>query len=65
MLDDLKFIHEKDADDVLGTAGKQWQQVLEDYSIGVEKQSFDNVVLSGMGGSALAAALAQSWPGFS
>ncbi|MEI7758668.1 MAG: bifunctional phosphoglucose/phosphomannose isomerase [bacterium] len=65
MLDDLKFIHEKDADDVLGTAGKQWQQVLEDYSIEVEKQSFDNVVLSGMGGSALAAALAQSWPGFS
>ena len=64
MLDDLKFIHEKDADDVLGTAGRQWQQVLEEYSIKVDKKSFNNVVISGMGGSALAAALAQSWPGF-
>jgi glucose/mannose-6-phosphate isomerase len=64
MLDDLKFIHEKDGDDVLGTAGRQWQQVLEEYLVKVDKKSFDNVVLSGMGGSALAAALAQSWPGF-
>ena len=37
MLDDLKFIHEKDANDTLGTAGNQWKQVLQDYSLNIEK----------------------------
>ena len=39
MLDDLKFIHEKDANDTLGTAGNQWKQVLQDYSLNIEKLS--------------------------
>ena len=63
MLDDLKFIHEKDANDTLGTAGNQWKQVLQDYSLNIEKADYANVVLSGMGGSALAAVIAQTWPG--
>ena len=66
MLDDLKFIHERDAQDALGFAEKQWQQLQHDYQFsfdaGVEIQ---NVVVAGMGGSALAALIAGVWPGLS
>jgi glucose/mannose-6-phosphate isomerase len=64
MLDDLKMIHERDAQDALGVADKQWQQLTHDY--GVELPAFDditNVVLAGMGGSALPAVFLRSWPG--
>jgi glucose/mannose-6-phosphate isomerase len=38
MLDDLKMIHERDSKDILGTAGKIWQQLKHDFTIenGVE-----------------------------
>lgn len=64
MLDDLKMIHERDAQDALGVAGKQWQQLAHDYQ--VEPPRFGdiaNVVLAGMGGSALPAVFLASWPG--
>jgi len=64
MLDDLKLIHERDAQDALGVAEKQWQQLQHDYD--VKLTGFDgihNVVLAGMGGSALPAVFLQSWPG--
>jgi glucose/mannose-6-phosphate isomerase len=64
MLDDLKMIHERDAQDALGVAEKQWQQLAHDYE--VELPSFSgitNVVLAGMGGSALPAVFLRSWPG--
>jgi glucose/mannose-6-phosphate isomerase len=64
MLDDLKLIHEKDADDALGIAGRQWQQLQYDFTL-QDNHVFgkiDNVVYTGMGGSALAALIAQSWP---
>ncbi len=64
MLDDLKFIHQKDPQDALGVIEKQWQQL--EYSFGVKftvKQKIANVVLSGMGGSALPGVFLQSWPG--
>ena len=64
MLDDLKFIHEKDANDTLGTAEKQWQQLKIQYNLNLDKKQFSNIVLSGMGGSALAALVAQIWPDF-
>lgn len=63
MLDDLKFIHEKDAQDALGIAEKQWQQLEAPLAIPNIKASYKNVVFSGMGGSALAASIATSWPG--
>ncbi len=67
MLDDLKYIHERDAQDALGVAEKQWQQLLEQYDVpaltGLDTKPIANVVLAGMGGSALAAAILQSWPG--
>lgn len=64
MLDDLKYIHEKDAQDALGIAGKQWQQL--EYQFTIPKLSFevDNIVYAGMGGSALAAQISVSWPGY-
>jgi len=66
MLDDLKLIHERDAQDALGLAEKQWQQLeykfdLPDLDFGAS--DIDNVVFAGMGGSALGALLAQTWPG--
>lgn len=64
MLDDLVVIHEKDAQDALGIAEKQWQQLEHDF--GLQRLEFkpENIVFSGMGGSALAAQLAITWPGF-
>lgn len=65
MLDDLKYIHEKDGQDALGIAEKQWQQLDQTYDLGVfSNNPIENVVFAGMGGSALAALLANSWPGF-
>ena len=64
MLDDLKFIHERDAQDALGLAEKQWQQLQHEFKIPVAKTDFENIVHSGMGGSALWAYLSTSWPGY-
>lgn len=66
MLDDLKLIHERDAQDALGIAEKQWQQLQQDYPIDLQAPSepIQRVVFGGMGGSALGALIAQSWPGF-
>lgn len=66
MLDDLKLIHERDAQDALGVAEKQWQQLKQDYGVSFEPTTaIQNVVLAGMGGSALAASLISTWPGVS
>lgn len=66
MLDDLKLIHEKDAQDALGIAERQWQQLRQVFEIvpAIQQAPISNVVFGGMGGSALAALLATSWPGF-
>jgi glucose/mannose-6-phosphate isomerase len=64
MLDDLKIIHERDAQDALGVAEKQWQQLLHDFKVELpELGKIENVVLAGMGGSALPAVYLRSWPG--
>lgn len=66
MLDDLKVIHEKDAQDALGLVEKQWQQLTYDFSSvdlgGIAFDRVTNVVVGGMGGSALAASILSSWP---
>lgn len=64
MLDDLKYIHQKDSYDALGIIEKQWQQLNQDYTLPAIDRSFQNIVHAGMGGSALWAIVAQSWPGF-
>ncbi|MET1033352.1 MAG: SIS domain-containing protein [Candidatus Saccharimonadales bacterium] len=66
MLDDLKLIHERDAQDALGVAENQWKQLQHDYSVSViKKAEIRNVVLAGMGGSSLPAVFLNSWPGLS
>lgn len=68
MLDDLKYIHEKDAQDALGIAERQWQQLEYEFAVdfgNVGDKTYDNVVLGGMGGSALAALIGTTWPGLS
>ncbi len=67
MLDDLKLIHERDAQDALGVAERQWQQLGHDFTLGAEAErlkAVKNVVFAGMGGSALAAQMSVTWPGY-
>lgn len=64
MLDDLKFIHEKDAQDALGVAEKQFEQLQHRFEIDLSRfKDIHTVVLAGMGGSALPAVFLRSWPG--
>lgn len=64
MLDDLKYIHDRDAQDALGVVGKQWEQLGHDYGINMNVFSdVHNVVLAGMGGSALPGVFLKAWPG--
>lgn len=65
MLDDLKMIHIRDAQDALGIAEKQWQQLDYLYDMPRIELNLRNVVFAGMGGSALAAQLSTTWPGYS
>ncbi len=64
MLDDLKYIHEKDAQDALGIAEKQGRQLTHEFDIPPLDFKVDNIVFAGMGGSALAALLSLTWPGY-
>jgi glucose/mannose-6-phosphate isomerase len=64
MLDDLKMIHERDKQDALGVAEKQWQQLQHKYDVDLPALTgINNVVLAGMGGSALPGVFLRSWPG--
>ncbi|HWB39080.1 MAG TPA: bifunctional phosphoglucose/phosphomannose isomerase [Candidatus Saccharimonadales bacterium] len=66
MLDDLKQLHQADPEDALGVAEKQWTQLGHTYDLAgwQPKTSLQNIVHSGMGGSALWALLSTSWPGW-
>jgi glucose/mannose-6-phosphate isomerase len=63
VLDDLKYIHQKDPQDALGVAEKQWQQLQQRYEAeAISGEGIENIVLAGMGGSALAANMLHTWP---
>lgn len=64
MLDDLKYIHDRDAQDALGAAEKQYEQVSYAFELPSSDFKPDNIVFSAMGGSALAAQVTASWPGY-
>ncbi len=64
MLDDLKYIHQRDSQDALGFASSQWQMLETTYDLPELNFNVDNIVFAGMGGSALWAQLATTWPGF-
>lgn len=64
MLDDLKMIHERDAEDALGVADKQWKQLQHNYNVSLpDMGTIHNIVVAGMGGSAFPAVFLRSWPG--
>jgi glucose/mannose-6-phosphate isomerase len=66
MLDDLKYIHQRDAQDALGVAEKQWQQLQHKYDVEVKSSGpVNNIVLGGMGGSAWPALYMKSLAGLS
>jgi glucose/mannose-6-phosphate isomerase len=63
MLDDLKFIAQRDSQDALGVMEKQPQQLLYNFTyVPTRSHRFQNIVVQGMGGSALGAQLALNWP---
>ncbi|HET9850385.1 MAG TPA: bifunctional phosphoglucose/phosphomannose isomerase [Candidatus Saccharimonadales bacterium] len=64
MLDDLKYIHQRDGSDALGIAERQSAQLSYQFERPRIPGSFANIVYAGMGGSALAALLSHSWPGY-
>ncbi len=63
LLDDLKYIHEKDVQDALGVVEKQWQQLVYSFNVSFEpKSEIRNIVLGGMGGSGWPALYVKTWP---
>ncbi len=66
MLDDLKYINHKDPKDTLYIAQNLDQQLTYDFNkeLRLKIDEFDKIVYVGMGGSALAGLLSQSWPGY-
>ncbi len=64
MLDDLRRVSQLDADDALGLAERQVSQLKFSFDFAFEpKGDIHNIVVSGMGGSALAASMIVAWPG--
>lgn len=64
MLDDLKYIHERDGADALGSAGKQHQQLTYDFALNPDSFHPENIVFAAMGGSALAGQFTSAWPAY-
>ncbi|MBX4201868.1 bifunctional phosphoglucose/phosphomannose isomerase [Candidatus Saccharibacteria bacterium] len=64
MLDDLKYIHQRDGQDALGIAERQAAQLEHKFDKPKIDGQFENIVFAGMGGSALPALLSRSWPGY-
>src|SRR5512141_788102 len=63
MLDDLKLIHERDPQDALGISGRQWEYLDRTFDAQFTPTApIENVVLAGMGGSALPGVIMNSWP---
>lgn len=64
MLDDHSYIARFDVQDALGVAADQWKQLQHQFEIGQQDYQIDNIIFAGMGGSALAAQLSLTWPGY-
>ncbi len=62
MIDDLQYIHQRDSQDALGVAYKEWQQLQQVFESNWQPvRDITSIIVTGMGGSALAATVAQSW----
>ena len=65
MLDDVNSISQRDSDNMFAAAAEQPKQLLHDYGIATQKSfknRIRNVVFAGLGGSAVVAELARTWP---
>ena len=63
MLDDLKVITLRDKSDMLGSAEKQLKQLATNFNIKIKQvKSIRNVVVAGMGGSAVYGEMINVWP---
>jgi len=67
MLDDENVIRQRDTTDMLGTAAEMPQQLLHRFDVAPMKRDIEikNVVFSALGGSALPAEFARTWPSIS
>lgn len=66
MLDDQKYIAQKDPQDALGVATHEPEQLLDKFEIiNKSNRPISNIVIAGMGGSALSAEFINTWPGVS
>lgn len=64
MLDDIQVLRQRDPQDALGVAANQWEQATFEADIvspDHDGREIKNVVIAGMGGSALAALVAKAW----
>jgi glucose/mannose-6-phosphate isomerase len=64
MLDDLNVLQQKDPEGALGVAAEQYSQTefeAKVWNTENDGRTIENVVITGMGGSALAALLAKAW----
>lgn len=67
MLDDLKYIHEKDSSDALGSAAKMHELLTTCFEVVGDTKNVKakNIIFSAMGDSALAAMFVRVFPGVS
>lgn len=64
MLDDTNVIKQRDPQDALGVAAKEWEQVQQQAEVVDDVSAppaITKVIVAGMGGSALAALMAKAW----
>lgn len=64
MLDDANVLKQRDPQDALGVAAKEWEQVSQQVEVVDAPQdspTIEKVVVAGMGGSALAALVLKAW----
>ena len=64
ILDNPAVVAQRDPDNALGVVENEWQQASHEFNINVQPTGeIRNIVLAGMGGSALPGVFLQSWPG--
>lgn len=63
MLDDMNVISQRDPSNALAVAGKEWEQLTAAVTIQNAPKAIPikNIIVTGMGGSALAAGMAKNW----
>jgi glucose/mannose-6-phosphate isomerase len=63
VLDDVNVLKQRDPQDALGVSAQQWEYLKNDFDVSIQASApIANVVLGGMGGSALFAVAVSTWP---